>query len=759
MLLTMLLLVGFLALSFGNSPITLQWEVGHKKSKESTPEKFVPATVPGAVQLDIARAEQYAPYYFADHWKDYLWMEDVYWEYKTEFAKPALEPGEKLFFVSKGIDYEFDIVLNGETLFYQEGMFTHVSLDLTNKLKENNQLRVILYPAPKDPSVHFPDRNQARESVKPAVSYTWDWHPRLIPLGIWDDTYLEIRQNSHIAQSLFEYNLAENLKTAELSVTLQGNALQGKQIRWKILQPSGKEVFNQTFPATGDRFTATGNLSDIELWWPHDHGTPSLYRQIIELLDEQSKVIQTLERKTGFRRTRLVMSQGAWTEPILFPKSRSVAPIQLEINGRNIFAKGSNWVNPDIFPGIITRETYRELVELAVEANFNIFRIWGGGIINKESFFEACDELGIMVWEDFPLACNKYPDTPEYLSILKQEATSIILRLKQHPSLVMWCGGNELFNNWSLMTDQSLPLRLLNSLTLELDPNTPFIMTSPIFGMGHGNYVFRSASTGEEVYQLMKRANNTAYTEFGMPSASPVDILKSIIPENELWPPKPGTSWETHHAFNAWEGETWLMPEMLASYFGPADNLEALVEQSNIIQAEGYKAIYEEARRQKPYCAMALNWCYNEPWPSAANNSIINYPIRPKPGFYAVKAACRPVMASARNEKFSWNEGESFTAELWMLNDQYKKIEPVRFKIYLISGEEKIEILTWDVPLLSENTNLAGPTLRCKLPRWKAPMFTLSLESEEHPEYNSSYQFVYKPLRYRMEAGAPMMNR
>ena len=759
MLPTILLLVGSLISTFGNSAITLQWEVGHKKDKESAPEKFVPATVPGAVQLDIARAEQYAPYYFADHWKDYLWMEDVYWEYKTEFAKPALKPDEKLFFVSKGIDYEFDIVLNGETLFYQEGMFTHVSLDLTNKLKEKNQLRVILYPAPKDPTVSFADRNQARESVKPAVSYTWDWHPRLIPLGIWDDTYLEIRPNSHIAQSLFEYNLAENLKTAELSVTLQGNALPGKQIRWKIYHPSGKEVFNQTFPAIGDQFSATGRLSDIELWWPHDHGTPSLYRQVIELLDEQSRVIQTLERKTGFRRTRLVMSQGAWTEPILFPKSRSVAPIQLEINGRNIFAKGSNWVNPDIFPGVITRETYRELVELAVEANFNIFRIWGGGIINKESFFEACDELGIMVWEDFPLACNKYPDTPEYLSILKQEATSIILRLKQHPSLVMWCGGNELFNNWSLMTDQSLPLRLLNSLTLELDPNTPFIMTSPIFGMGHGNYVFRSASTGEEVYQLMKRASNTAYTEFGMPSASPVDILKSIIPENELWPPKPGTSWETHHAFNAWEGETWLMPEMLASYFGPADNLEELVEQSNIIQAEGYKAIYEEARRQKPYCAMALNWCYNEPWPSAANNSIINYPIRPKPGFYAVKAACRPVMASARNEKFSWNEGESFTAELWMLNDQYQKTEPVRFKVYLVSGEEKIEILTWDVPVLSENTNLAGPTIRYKLPQWKASMFTLSLESAEHPEYNSSYQFVYNPLTYRMEAGAPMMNR
>jgi len=171
----------------------------------------------------------------------------------------------------------------------------------------------------------------------------------------------------------------------------------------------------------------------------------------------------------------------------------------------------------------------------------------------------------------------------------------------------MWSGGNELFDSWSGMTDQSLAIRLLNSQCYLLDPLTPFIPTSPVYGMGHGHYVFRDLQTGIEVYNWMNSATGTAYNEFGMPGPSPVEILKTIIPENELFPPEKGTSRESHHAFNAWVGDTWLCKDFLAAYFGKPNSLEELVEQGQWIQCEGYKAIYEEARRQKPYCAMASN--------------------------------------------------------------------------------------------------------------------------------------------------------
>lgn len=731
--------------------IPLKWELGYTKTAAENPSNWIPATVPGAVQLDIAKAEKYGPLCYAENWKDYLWMEDQYYTYRTSFSKPALSSGERYIFISKGIDYQFKIFLNGEELLNQEGMFTPVQLDLTDHLKENNQLKIQIYPAPK----LYPspvDRSQASHSVKPAVSYGWDWHPRLIPLGIWDDTYLEIQPASHIDDFHVNYSLNEDFTKAELNLQLSGRNLNGLLFVWTLKDDKGLEVL---------RSEGKTELSfpNPQLWWTHDHGQPYLYTSTIQLLNASGKVIQTLESKIGFRRIKLVMNEGAWNEPKGFPMSRSVSPAQVELNGRKIFCKGTNWVNPEIFPGIMTRERYNDLLTLAKDANFNILRIWGGGIVNKESFFELCDEKGILVWQEFPLACNNYPDDAHYLSILKQESASIISRVKKHPSLALWGGGNELFNAWGGMTDQSLPLRLLNSQCYELDPSTPFIPTSPMMGMGHGNYVFRDLNTKEEVFSNMARAHYTAYTEFGMPSPASVEILKTIIPKEELWPPKPGTSWESHHAYKAWVGNTWLCQDIIEDYFGPSNSLEELVANGQLMQGEGYKCIYEEARRQKPYCSMATNWCYEEPWPTAANNSLISYPSIPKPAYYAVKNACRPVLASVRLSKFKWTEGELFSADVWMLSDLPKDIPSGKVKIKLVAGTTELVLLNWEYNPMKANVNQAGPTVRCKLPAWSTDRFKVVLEVEGHPDYNSEYTLAYQPRTVERKRTTPVMNQ
>jgi beta-mannosidase len=721
--------------------LKLEWTVEYEKEGEPGNLKKAAATVPGAVQLDIAKAEGYAPYYYAENWKDYLWMEDQKFVYVSNFLKPSMEEGERLVFHSRGIDYEFEIIFNGQKMLHQEGMFTPVRVDLTSLLKVNNELRIIIFPIPKKQKQPA-DRSQASASVKPAVSYGWDWHPRLVPSGIWDDTGLEVIPASHLQEISVQYTLNEELDTAFLTVQVAGQGLGGCRIAWILADSTGRKVdmgYLNTFNDKGVLYSA---FAHPELWWPHDHGDPYRYSYTIELADNNGILLQTFRGHMGFRRVKLVMNEGAWNEPEGFPKTRSVAPSQLEINGRKIFCKGTNWVNPEIFPGIITRERYEELINRALEAHFNMFRVWGGGIVNKESFYEMCDEKGILVWQEFPLACNDYEDNPEYLEVLKQESGSIIERLREHPSLAIWSGGNELFNSWSGMTDQSLAIRLLNSMCLELDPYTPFISTSPLMGMGHGNYVFRDQQTGEEVYSAMQKAHFTAYTEFGVPGPSPVEILEAIIPDNELWPPEPGTSWESHHAFNAWVGDTWLMKDMIEDYFGRTKNLEELVKRGQLLQCEGYKAIYEEARRQKPYCSMALNWCFNEPWPTAANNSIINWPNWPKPAFYAVRDACRPVLASARNYKLKWSRGEQFATQLWMLNDQYQTLQQGEVKASLMSGKKVIELGSWEFEKLEPNTNLEGPVLKRLLPQWRSDGFTLYLEVVGHPEYNSSYTFL-----------------
>lgn len=737
----------------------IKWELGYSAVYEAQPEKWIPATVPGAVQLDIAKFENYAPYYYAEHWKDYNWMEDNYYSYRSNFKKPELSSGEKLCFISKGIDYQFEVYINNEKIFEQEGMFTPVSLDLTERLKENNALIIKVFPAPKYHSTPI-DRTQASHSLKPAVSYGWDWHPRLLPLGIWDETYLEIQPGTFVNDIHVNYQLNNELSKADITLEVDGRSLKGTHYRWSLKDKNGMVAAKAEGNIADNNFKQGATIDRPKLWWPHDQGESYLYNSEFQLIDNSGKIVQTSVSKIGFRQVKLVMNTGAWNEPAGFPKTRSVPPIQLEINNRKIFCKGSNWVNPEIFPGIITRERYQQLLTLAKEANFNILRVWGGGIVNKESFFELCDEMGILVWQEFPLACNNYPDDPHYLRILKQESGSIINRVKKHPSLAFWCGGNELFNNWSGMTDQSLALRLLNSQCLELDPSTPFIPTSPLMGMGHGNYVFREWSTKEEVFQEMARSKFTAYTEFGMPAPASVEILKTIIPKEELWPPKPGTSWESHHAYNAWVGNTWLCEDIIEDYFGKPVNLEELVANGQLMQGEGYKCIFEEARRQKPYCSMAINWCYSEPWPTAANNSIVSYPNVPKPGYYAVKNACRPVLSSARFSKFKWREGETFFTDIWMLNDHYKDLPAGKITVKIVAADATpITVLNWEYTAMKASINQQGPTARYQLPGWKTDRFKVLLEVEGHPECNSEYTLAYQSRTTGRSKNTPVMNQ
>lgn len=724
--------------------IPSEWEVGHMDSKDSEPNSYFKAQVPGATILDYMKAEKKPSFHMGNNVKEYVAFEDKYWKYRTSFDPPEIPAGHHMYFKSKGIDYEFEILLNGTVIHSQEGMFTPVELVLDDYLNENNILEVLIYPVPKDPTQPIGKR-QAKNVAKPPVPYGWDWHPRLIPVGMWDDTWLEVSPETRIQFADLNYDLNKDYSNVDLNYTVRVDHHEEMSYQWTILNKGGDPVFEKAGAVNTGEIVLDGQIKDVNLWWPHDHGDPYLYESILKIANNQGTTIDAVNRKIGFREAKLVMNEGAWDAPEGFPKSRSVPPFTLQINGRRIFAKGSNWVHPEIFYGIVDSDRYLEQIELAKKANFNLLRIWGGGITNKAAFFEHCDQLGIMVWQEFPLGCNPYPDDPHYLKILEQEARSIIYRVRQHPSLAMWSGGNELFNRWSMMDDQSLALRLLNSLCYQIDPGTPFIPTSPVMGVGHGHYIFYEAATGEEVFQVMQRANNTAYTEFGMPGLASVETLKKIIPKEELFPPKPGTSWETHHAFGAWQQNSWLEQPTLERYFGKAKNLEELVQQSQLLQCVGYKCIYENARRKKPYCSMAVNWCYNEPWPTAANNSLISYPTELKPAFHAVAASCRPILASAFFDKFAWEGGEVLDIDCMILNDAPKDMKGGKVKVSVLIDGKQEELLTWTYTGLEANVNYEGPVVRYLLPDdFKEQIFKVKLEVADHPEWDSTYQLLYR---------------
>ena len=451
---------------------TLDWQVA-KSSDSKNFDPFIPATIPGNVQLDYAKANGfYDDWFVGNNFHKFDNLEDNYWKYRT--VLPAIPSNESPFFVALGIDYQFDVLLNGKTIYSHEGMFSKTSVPLEGA-KEGDILEVLVYPAPKHPikngeqldQSRIPlSRSEADRSAKPAVFYGWDFHPRLIVQGIWEEAYVETLPKARFLNVNVDYEI-ENI------INEKGDA----RIFFKSQQTQGFAEFY----LYDENDTLIGKATDGELttqvllWFPHTLGCQPLYRIEALLKNEDGDILDSYTEKIGFRKIELLMNEGAWNYPLAYPMTRSACPFTICINEKVTFGKGSNFVNLDVFVGSITPEDYRKQLLMVKECNMNILRLWGGAVVNKQAFFDICDELGIMVWQEFPLACNNYVDDKHYLKIIEQEADAIVRKIKNHPCHIIWCGGNELFNNWSLMTDQSRVLRTLNKICLELDPLTPFL--------------------------------------------------------------------------------------------------------------------------------------------------------------------------------------------------------------------------------------------------------------------------------------------
>lgn len=725
-----------------------QWTISHTKSPSIAPVERIPATVPGAVQLDYAKAFDYSPYYYGVNFKQFDWMEDEYFLYESVLDFTCRED-ERATLCFMGIDYSYTISVGGEILATGEGMFTPVYLDVTRYSGKRVELCVMLNPIPKYEGAPR-NRQQAKACCKPASAYEWDWHPRLVPSGIWEEVYLRILPTGAPTALEASYRLSEDLERVTVfgEVTSHGAA----HLTATLHGPDGKTVASVPFSTDEDgngAFTLT--LEHPKLWFPRGYGDQPIYTLVVGGKGE-------LSRKLGFRRSKLIENTGAQIFESAFPKGPIPAPMQLEINGRRVFAKGSNWVNTEIFPATVTEERYDELLGLVCDANMNILRMWGGQYINHEYFYDKCDELGIMIWQEFMLSCNLHPDDDHYLAVLKQEATTIIKRLRTHPSLAFWCGGNELFNSWSGLTCQSHPLRMLDALCYELDRMTPFNMTSPLHGVSHGSYIKvqfpdedrlrRDYSRGEEFICALKRSKSTAYTEFGCNGAAPKEyILKYIMDEKNYADCNENNEiWVAHHAFKAWTEFAWLGIPEVEHFFGGYESVDDLIEKSIYLQDLCYKSMFEEMRRQAPLCSMAVNWDFNEPWPCAAGNSLISWPAEPKSCFRSVKEALRPTLLSLNVPRNRYLTGEEMTGEIWMLNDSDIATEACAVTVSLIADGKKTLLATLSVPAAAERSNARGERFTLAITEELPERFGIAVECAAYPEIDSTYNFVHNTV-------------
>ena len=262
--------------------------------------------------------------------------------------------------------------------------------------------------------------------------------------------------------------------------------------------------------------------------------------------------------------------------------------------------------------------------------------------------------------------------------------------------------------------------------------------------MAHGHYLFRWQ--GKDVFRMMNGSRFTAYTEFGIPGISPREVLEGIIPAEELFPAasRHGLGGTSRLRSLGRRSLDMARTAHARPLFSAGRNARRTDRPKFLLQGEGYKAVFEEARRQKPYCSMALNWCFDEPWPAAANNSLVAYPAVLKPAIAEVRRACRPLCASARFARFDWKEGETFEAEVWILNDVFARTGPFVVTVTLRAGRAEERILRWESPSVEPNRNTAGPTARFRLPAWDTDRFGVELSVEGHPEMNACYTLMYR---------------
>ena len=696
----------------------LQW-VAENLTKA---DGIFPASVPGNLQYDYALYKNWPDYQFGDNHKQFSEIEDDTWQYTARFDNTF--SGEQLWFHAEGIDYRSEIYCNGKLLCSHEGSFSPIDIPLTDcLLPGSNTLSVKILPHPKRADAPV-DRSQADQVCKAPVCYGWAWHPRLLVSGIWQEAYLETRQADYIFAPAVTYALSEDLTAADVHFEWQcrGN------VTISIYDPRGELLY------TGG--SQDVHLENIALWWCAGQGEQPLYTWVMQ------SATDTKSGRIGFKQGKLIMNQGSWSKPYGFPKSRSDAPATFMLNGRKIFLKGSNYLTPDIFTGMVSREKYRQQIQLAKQAHMNVFRCWGGCGIQSQDFYDLCDEMGILIWQEFPLSCNLYPETPQYLATIEQEATQILLRLRQHPCIAFWCGGNELFNAWSGMTDQHWALRLLDSLCYRLDRQRPFIMTSPLNGMAHGGYFFFDRETGLDNFALFRNAEYTCYTEFGPPALADRKVLeKCFPPESKTFPiKKDDPNWKAHYGT---QNDPWRCQQDTLTCFPECESLEELAAYADLMQSMAYKAVFEEARRQWPYCSMAINWCYNEPWYTVVNRHIVDFDNQPRPSYFAVQDSLRDVLATAGIPKFRWHADEIFTADIVLHNDTQNPVQR-NIKVTLSIDAQDYELLDW-TGICPAMSNQLAPTVRFRLPNVEGiRLFTLKTQMDDGTENTYTLRYFSK---------------
>ncbi len=721
-----------------------EWDLfGHDPSTGRT--ITLKGMVPGHVHRDLLREGIIPDPFWRDQANECQWVEEWEWRYRREFwldEETFDIDGAEIEF--GGLDTFATIEINGTVVGSTENMFIPHSFAVGHLLRPGaNEVEVRLAPLAeglrdkpvgKYTAAFCNDRVLVRRMQ---CTFHWDWVNRFVSPGIWRSVTLHAGKRAAV-RNLYVYTESLTPARADLSISFDTEIECGARVTAMVTltDEEGHMVWSEEVQDLSIKVS----LRNPRLWWPNGYGSRPLYTCTVRLIDEAGREIDSADTTFGVRTVEL--------EEIPDAEGSSFT---LRVNGERIFAKGSNWVPADPFPGGLEPERYERLISLAAEGNINVLRLWGGGIYEQEAFWEACDRHGVMVTADFMLACGQYPeDNPEFMAEISREFECAVRMLRNHPSLVLWSGDNEL-GLGAKPTDEypgkKLSSEVTGPLCARLDPSRPFRATSPFGGDAnnspHAGDCHISAWYQPELYRTdmsdyrkrIEECRGRFVSEYAISGAPPMRSLRKFMTDEDIADPE-GTMWEFHTKDNPFSEvgmSHYRMLERTAEcLFGPISDIREKVSRMEYVQYEWLRLAIESARRDKYHCSGFMSWMYNDCWP-ASGWSVVDYYTFPKAGYYAMKSRFAPVIASIQDA------GDEY--RIWVCNDTLSLADG-RVTLRLSSSHGVLAESTFSV-----RANESSVVMSLRKPERSEVMLVCDLVSS----CGSDRAFFYPDMPFRMD--------
>lgn len=704
----LLLLFSINLFAEGQAPVRFELKSQWQFKQEGT-DQWHKADVPGCVHTDLMHNKIIENPYYRLNEKKLQWIGEKNWTYETTFDFPedALAK-DHIGLIFKGLDTYAKVYLNGSLILSADDMFREWNVDVKQLLKsKNNSLRVEFRNVfdenvPKWKSApfrlqSFPNNDQADTMInmysrKAGFHFGWDWGPRLVTYGIWRPIYIEAWNDYKLNHVQI---IQKEVTKEKASVTSAFEILSDKNqhVSIQVLSGSSQLASREFDLKKGDNnLSLDFTIMNPRLWWTNGLGEQYLYNFDF-LVKSENGAVDKKSVRTGIRSLEVVRQ-----------KDSLGISMYVKLNGIPVFMKGADYIPQDNFQNRVSFERYKHMIKSARDANMNMLRLWGGGIFEDDTFYELCDEYGILIWHDFMFACGMYPADSHYLENVKQEIVDNVKRIRNHPSLALYCGNNEnevAWYNWGWKdkyssSEQKQYESDMKKLYYEVIPEALSLsdttryyhFTSPIAGFnnipsGMGDIHYWGVWHGKEPFENYEKNLARFVSEYGFQSYPEMNTIKKYAaPEDMNLHSEVMLSHQRCMSDERRDKEygNRLITTYMERYFETPKDFESYVYLSQVQQAFGVKMAIESHRRNMPYCMGSLFWQIDDCWPVASWSSIDYFGKWKALQYYAVREYSQTIVSPViKDDKI----------EVFIVNDKPGEIKAeLELKLYDFSGKE-----------------------------------------------------------------------